>query len=99
MNSSVTGLAAGLACDYEFTQTDLVLYGPARLINSFVSSDIKISVNLAGRGPGEYDLDLEYKFEDPATFDDMQVSLLHDKVRVIIELLPNFNETNGDGNL
>ena len=96
---SFTGLAAGLACDYEFTQTDLVLYGPARLINSFVSSDIKISVNLAGRGPGEYDLDLEYKFEDPATFDDMQVSLLHDKVRVIIELLPNFNETNGDGNL
>lgn len=93
------GQAEGLDYTYEMTQTDLTLYGPARLINSFVSSDIIISVNLADRGPGDYELELEYKFEDPNQFNDMTVSFPKDKVRVTVTEAPVLNQTGEGGGL
>ena len=74
---------------YEFETVDVTIYGPAKHIVGFVSSDIVVSVNLMHRGLGEYVLPIEYKPIDVDSFGGIEVTFSHDTMHVSIGKRPS----------
>ena len=70
--------------EYSFKSVDITVYGPAKLVGGFVTSDIMVIVNLAGRGMGDYDIDIESKPLNVETFGDMTITFSEPMVHVKI---------------
>lgn len=70
--------------DFGFDTVDVTVSGPTRLVQGFVTSDMTVSVNVAGRAPGEYDLNLEYTLKDFDLFADLSVTFSTPTVHVTI---------------
>ena len=70
--------------EYSFNSVDITVYGPAKLVGGFVTSDIMVIVNLAGRGMGDYDIDIESKPMNVETFGDMTITFSEPVVHVKI---------------
>lgn len=70
--------------EHGFETVDVTVSGPTRLVQGFVTADMTVSVNVAGRAPGEYELNLEYTFKDFDMFKDLNVTFAEPTVRVKI---------------
>ena len=81
-----SGEDANLVYNYEFTAVDVVISGPARIVRDFLSSDLIVTVNVDGRGAGEYDLPLEYRFNDSELYAELDVRFAEQGVHVSISL-------------
>ena len=55
------------------------------LLQSFLSSDLTVIVNVEGRGPGAYDLDLEYTLSDVDKYGELEITLAASKVHVVVK--------------
>ena len=73
---------------YDVRNVDIRVTGPARLIQGLVSSDITVVLNVRGRGPGEYDIELEYTLTDFDLFADLQIAFLRLTVHVTVTEKP-----------
>ncbi|MBO4848879.1 MAG: hypothetical protein J5586_06985 [Clostridia bacterium] len=79
-----SGEDAALSYRYGFTTVDVVISGPARIVRDFLSSELIITVNVGGRGTGEYDLPLEYRFIDNELYAELDVRIAEPTVHVEI---------------
>jgi YbbR domain-containing protein len=52
----VTGLATGLHAQVSPVTVDVIVSGPIPALESLSSSEVRVSVDAAGRGPGTYQL-------------------------------------------
>ena len=71
---------------YGFDTVDVTVSGPARLMQSFVSTNLTVIVNVEGRPSGTYELDLEYALADVDVFGELEIQLAKSKVRVSITI-------------
>lgn len=71
---------------YGFKNVDVTVTGPARLMQSFVSSNLTVIVNVEGRPSGAYELELEYTLSDVETFGELEIELAEESVGVIIAI-------------
>ncbi|MBO4384326.1 MAG: hypothetical protein J5854_02745 [Clostridia bacterium] len=69
---------------YDRIFADIIISGPARLVKNFASSELTIIVNVKGRMPGEYDIELEYTFEDYELYAELEIVFEQTTVHVII---------------
>ncbi|MCR5809741.1 MAG: hypothetical protein K6G56_09345 [Clostridiales bacterium] len=60
---------------YRYSQRTVTVYvsGPARAVQNFVTSSLNVILNVEGRGPGEYELYLEFSFTDPDLYADLEI--------------------------
>lgn len=72
--------------NYGFETVDVTVSGPARLMQSFVSSNLTVIVNVEGRPSGTYELELEYTLSDVDTFGELDIELAVDRVRASISI-------------
>lgn len=73
------------AYGHSLDTVDVTVSGPVRLLQSFVSSDLTVIVNVEGRTPGIYDLDLEYMIRDVEKYGELEIALSASKVHVVIK--------------
>ena len=71
---------------YGFDTVDVTVSGPARLMQSFVSSNLTVIVNVEGRPSGTYELDIEYTLSDIEKFGELRIMLSKAKVRATITI-------------
>ncbi len=70
--------------EYSFTSVAITISGPAKAVNSFVTSEIVLSVNVASRGPGVYDILIEWKPASGETIGDLTIAIANPRVNVYI---------------
>lgn len=80
----VFGEEAEYTYTYGFNAVDVRVSGPKRLIEEFMTNFFVLSVNVMGRGPGEYDLMLEYSITDIERFADIDIDIAERSVHVVI---------------
>jgi hypothetical protein len=81
---TVMGEVEGLSYSYSFTVSDVKISGPARVIQGFLTSDLTVILNVTGKGPGEYDIALEYTLSDFDLFAELEIAFLLPKIHVVI---------------
>lgn len=78
------GETDGFHYTYDLRSVDVVVSGPARLIKNFASTELTIILNVKGRTAGEYDIELEYTFEDYELYAELLVRFLKFTVHVSV---------------
>lgn len=81
---TVTGETEGYSYTFSFTVADVRISGPARVIQGFLTSDLTVILNVTGKGPGEYDIALEYTLSNFELFGELKIEFLLTKIHVVI---------------
>ena len=81
---SVFGESDQYHYSFDLSSVDIRVTGPARLIQGLLSSDITVVLNIKGKGPGEYDVELEYTITDFDLFAELSIEFLTKTVHVTV---------------
>lgn len=82
---SFVGETSDYVYGHSMENVDVTVRGPVKLLQSFLSSDLTVIVNVEGRGPGAYDLDLEYTLSDVDKYGELEITLAATKVHVVVK--------------
>jgi YbbR domain-containing protein len=77
------GESPDLIYEYAFTDVDITITGPSRLVKEFLTTDLTVVVNVGDRGPNVYDLSIETSV-DKDRFGEIEIILAKSVVRVTI---------------
>lgn len=80
----VLNKADGFAYTCESDTTDMTVSGPAKLLVNFVSSDVIVCINMQRRGTGEYEMRIEYKPAEGASFGDLEIGFPSETIHVSV---------------